>query len=347
MNWRTGVTALLLAVLCALATPTVADPGASIGGFIAFVGMGLTNEFETFDEDPTGTFFIADRSDAWGGTPLGPGASAYFDVALLDTGAATHVLTQQAASATGFSIQAEGFRGTQFQTIGGATGQIDLRINDPLGVYVAGLGDRTGAGPALTMNTAAFRGQTSFAMLEAPSEWQLPNVIGLPMAAQHGIVIRNSDPQIFQHQGRTMRTPQVDLIELGTGNQQNILRRTNLKLRPGAGFIGGPLYVQNLDVLGGNFAFHDNPLSPTVVENGGLFIEVDMQNGTRGFQDKELLFDTGADFSVISELTAARLGFDVLTDTPDFFLEVEGSGGVSTGVPGIFIDELNIDSTLR
>ena len=331
-------------VAAAFASTAFAAPGASIGGFVPFVGIGLTDEFETFDTDPTGTFFIADPSNAWGGTPLGPGSSAYFDVALLDTGAATHILTLEAASGTGFSIQAEGFRGTNFQTIGGATGQIDLRINDPLGVYAAGLGDRTGAGAALTMNTNAFRGQTSFAMLEAPAEWDLPNILGLPMAAQHAIVIRNSEPQIFQHQGRTMRTPQVDFVDLGTGNQQGILRRTNLKLRPGTSFIGGPLYVQNLDILGGNFAFHDNPLSPTVVENGALFIEVDMANGNKSFQDKELLFDTGADFTVISELTAARLGFDVLLDTPDFFLEVEGSGGVSSGVPGIFLDELNIDT---
>lgn len=346
MNWRIGTTASLLGSLCALvlAAPVLAAPGASIGGFQPFVGIGLTNEFKDSTTDLTGTFFIADPSDTWGGTPLGPGASAYFDVALLDTGAATHILTQPAASANGFSIQAEGFRGTNSQTIGGATGQISLRINDPLGVYAAGLGDRGPSGPTFSMNTDALKGQTSFAMLEAPSEWQLPNIIGLPMAAQHGIVIRNSDPQIFQHQGRTMRTPQVDLIDLGSGNQQGILRRTNLKLRPGPGFIAGPLYVQNLDILGGNLNFHDNPLSPTVVENGGLFIEVDMQNGTRGFEDKELLFDTGADFSVISELTAARLGFDVLTDMPDFFLEVEGSAGVSSGVPGIYLDELNIDT---
>lgn len=338
------LTALVIISFCALVAPTFAAPGASIGGFIPFVGFGLTNQFQTFDNDPTGTFFIADPSNNWGGSPLGPGSSAYFDVALLDTGAATHILTQQAASANGFSIQAEGFRGTNFQTIGGATGQINLRINDPMGVYAAGLGDRMGAGAALNMNTNAFRGQTSVAMLEAPSEWELPNIIGLPMAAHHAIAIRNSDPQIFQHQGRTMRTPQVDFIDLGTGSDQGILRRTNLKLRPGMSFIVGPQYVQNLDILGGNFNFHDNPLSPTVVENGALFIEVDMANGSKSFQDKELLFDTGADFTVISELTAARLGFDPILDTPDFYLEVEGSGGVSSGVPGIFLDELNIDT---
>jgi hypothetical protein len=238
----------------------------SIGGFVPFVGIGLTKEFETFDSDPTGTFFIADPSYSWGSPALGPGSAAYFDLALLDTGAATHILTQSAASGTGFSIQLEGLRGTNFQTIGGATGTIELRINDPLGVYAAGLGDRTSDGAALTMDTAVMRGQTSFATLEGDADWKLPNILGLPMAAHHAIVIRNDEPQVFQYQGRTVRTPQVEFIDLGTGNQQDILRRTNLKLRPGTSFISGPLYVQNLDILGGNLNFHDDPLSPSVVE---------------------------------------------------------------------------------
>ncbi|MGI9430520.1 MAG: hypothetical protein ACR2NM_17805, partial [Bythopirellula sp.] len=41
---------------------------------------------------------------------------------------------------------------------------------------------------------------------------------------------------------------------------------------------------------------------------------------------------------------AARLGFDPVLDKPDFVLEVEGSGGVSSGIPGFYIDELNIDT---
>ena len=348
MNKRSWAVRFLLAVCAlALAAPAVAAPGASIGGFIPFAGIGLTNQFDTFDEDVL--FNFADPSFSWGGTPLGPGSSAYFDVALLDTGAATHILIPSAASAAGFSIQSEGFRGTNFQTIGGATGQLSLRIDDPLGVYAAGLGDRISAGATLTMDTNALRGQTSFSLLEAPAEWRLPNILGLPMAAHHAIAIRNSDPQIFQYQGRTMRTPNLEFVDLGTGNQQNILRRTNFKLRPGASFITGPTYVQSVEIGGGlEFNFHDNPLTPSLLTdgsvNGGLFIEVDMANGARSFQDKELLFDTGADFTVISQLTAARLGFDALLDTPDFFLEVQGSAGVSGGVPGIFIDELNIDT---
>ena len=117
-----------------------------------------------------------------------------------------------------------------------------------------------------------------------------------------------------------------------------------LKIRPSASFLQGPFYLQNLDISGGTFNFHDNPLSPSVIDSGAMFIDIDMLHGTRSIQDKEFLFDTGADLTVVSQLTAARLGFDVLTDQPDFVLEVEGAGGVSPGVPGFYIDELNIDT---
>ncbi len=338
---------LLIGAICALALASNCAAATSLGGFIPFVGIGLTNQFNTFDNDPDGTFFIADPRFTYGGTPLGPG-SAYFDLALLDTGAATHILTQTAAGNSGFNIdgpysgEPDGFRGTNFQTIFGAAGQIDLRISDPLGVYASGLADRTGAGALLTMNTAAMRGQSSFALLEGDANWTLPNVLGLPMAAQHGIAIRNSEPQIFQHQGRTVRTPNIDFIDLGSGEEQGILRRTNLRIRPSAGFLQGPFYVQNFDLLTGEF--HENPLSPSVIENGALFVEVDLANGARSMQDHELLFDTAADVTVLSQQTASRLGFDALLDEPDFVLEVEGAGGVEGGVPGFYLDELNIDT---
>jgi hypothetical protein len=336
-----------LALVCALFAPGLVSADVPLGGFIPFVGIGLTNQFNTFDNDPDGTFFIADPRFTYGGTPLGPG-SAYFDLALLDTGAATHILSQAAAGNSGFNVdgpysgQPDGFRGTNFQTIFGAAGSIQLRINDPLGIYAAGLGDRTSDGATLTMNTGVMRGQSSFALLEGDANWTLPNVLGLPMAAHHAIAIRNSEPQIFQYQGRTVRTPNVDFINLGSGANENILRRTNLRLRPSAGFIQGPLYVQNFDLLSGEF--HENPLSPSVIDSGGLFVEVDLFNGAESFQDKELLFDTGADLTVLSQVMAARLGFDALIDEPDFLLEVEGAGGVEGGVPGFYLDELKIDT---
>ena len=314
-----------------------------LGGFIPFVGIGLTDEFKNANTGVTGTFFLADPELSLVGAPLSGGGSPYYDIALVDTGAATHIFTPEAAGPNGFDIEGNGFDGTNIQQVGGATGLLNLEINDPLAIFAAGLGHRTSAGTSLAMNTGAFRGQSSVATLTAPTEWTLPNILGLPMAAHHAIHIKNSDPQLFTLNQRTVRTPQVDFIDLGTGNQQGILRRTDLKIRPGASFIAGPLFIQNLDIFSGE-PFHENPLSPSIVQSGALIIDVDLKNGSNTLEDKELLFDTGADLTVVSQLTAARLGFDPILDTPDFVLEVEGSGGISSGIPGFYLEELNIDT---
>jgi hypothetical protein len=346
---------LSLSVIAACLPTRAHAQTAPLGGFIPFVGIQMTNDFKNSSTDLTGTFFIADARTSMTGTPLrSANGSLYYDLALLDTGAATHILTQQAAGPSGFNISGNGFGGTNIQPIGGATGIINLSINDPAGIFAGGLAGAASSNNRLTMNPAPARGQTSVATLSAPSQWQLPNILGLPMAAQHGIVIRNDQPVVFEHQGRTVRTPQVDFIERGSGADEGIVRRTDLKIRPGAAFVAGPLYIQNFDLLGGNFVFHDNPLSPTVVENAGLFIEVDLSNGDPIFpgvnirehemHDVEFLFDTGADLTVVSGLMAKRLGFDPLVDEPDFVLQVEGSGGVADGVPGFYVEQLNIDT---
>lgn len=348
-TWRIYYAAVLLLFV----GPAAFAQEVSIGGFIPFLGMGMTNEYKTFDDVNLGpTFFISDAQNSIkpGVTQLGRNGTPYYDIALLDTGAATHILTQQAFQ--GFHLEGYNLTGTQTQSVGGATGTLNMTINDAAGVYVAGLGDRTSAGSALVMNKNSLRGQSSFATLTAPAAWTLPNIIGLPMAMHHSIAIRNSEPLVFQHQGRTVRTPQIDLIDVGTGGQQGILRRAALDIRPGIGFVQGPFYVYNLNVEdvifgGSNLALHDNPSSPTVVQDqtgtgGSLFLDVDLKLNGILKEEREFLFDTGADITVISQHMAKRLGFDAVLDTPDFYLEVEGSGGVASGVPGIFLDELNI-----
>jgi hypothetical protein len=344
------VRTLVAALVITFSTVQLAVAKVPLGGFIPFVGIGMTDEHKTLDDLDLGSIpFIADAAVGLG-SPL---LNSYMDIALLDSGAATHIITQQAFN--GFNIQGNGLRGENLQVIGGATGTILMEINDAMGIYASGFGDLTFNGTTYTPNSPnQIRGQTSIATLTAPSEWGLPNILGLPMVAQHAVAIRNSEPLIFQHNGRTVRTPQIDFVELGTGATEGITRRAPLKLKPGIGFIQGPQFVYNLDIGdvlggGGGITIHDNPASPSVVQDsngngGGLFLDVDMANGTRSFQDKEFLFDTGADLTVVSELTAARLGFDAILDTPDFILEVEGSGGVSGGVPGFYIDELNIDT---
>jgi hypothetical protein len=358
-----SVVALCVLAVAALLFAAPLHAAVPLGGFIPFVGIGMTDESKTIDDLDLGSIpFIADAQDSLGAPLLGAGGSPHFELALLDTGAATHIITQ--AAFNGFDLLGNNLDGLNEQPITGSTGsEIITIINDAAGIYAAGLGPTSrNAGTTLSMKQEALRGQTSIATLTAPEEWTLPNILGLPMAAQHAIAIRNSQPQIFQFdldgdgpetELRTVRTPQVEFLPLGTGGQQQIIRRAGFKLRPSIGFVTGPQFVFNLDIddifAPGGIDVGNDPASPSVVQDGsgnggGLFLEVDMANGSRSFQDKEFLFDTGADFTVVSQITAARLGFDAILDTPDFLLEVEGAGGVSAGIPGFYIDELNIDT---
>ena len=87
----------LLALLVQSLGVCAARADVPLGGFIPFVGIGMTNEFKTIDAiDLGGIPFIADPSTSPGGPLLGTGGTPYFDLALLDSGAATHILTQQA-----------------------------------------------------------------------------------------------------------------------------------------------------------------------------------------------------------------------------------------------------------
>lgn len=263
---------------------------------------------------------------------------------MLDTGAATHILTSEASGADGFDIAGNGFDGTNVQVIGGATGFQELDINDPHGIYASGMRWADTSSGSLEMNPVRMRGQISFATLSGQDErWELPNIIGMPMAVAHSVHIKNSDPVIISLGEDTIRTPQIDFNPLGIGGQ-GIIRRATLKLRPGADFSTGPVYVfDTLNALEG-LPLHEDPSSPSLVPSGGIFVEVNMSNGNDGFEDTEFLLDTGASLTVVSMETAVDLGIDPILDKPEFTLAVEGSGGVTDGVPGFVVDSLSLNT---
>src|SRR5688572_2524192 len=187
--------------------------GVPVGGFLPLVGIGLTNEFND-DLDP-----FAKPSPSPSGTFLGNGA-AHYDIALVDTGAAVSLLTAQAAADFNmdgpYPGESDGFRGTEEIQIGGATGILFATINDPLGLYAGGLQGRA-SGSSFTMNHSALEGQTNTSLITIPAESDLPNVLGLTFASQYATYIRNDSPQIFTHNGKTVRSPYIDFLPRGSG----------------------------------------------------------------------------------------------------------------------------------
>jgi hypothetical protein len=332
---------LWLAV-CAASLHGLAEPafgtGVPIGGFLPMVGIALTDEFD----DDLNTFPTA--TTGVGGTLLGAGGVPYYDVALLDTGAAVSLLTRQAFINFGMnsasSGEPDGYQGTETIAIGGATGTLLADINDPHGLYAGGLQLRTGTTP-LMMNGAVLDGQTNTSTITLPAESDLPNVVGLSYASQYATYIRSDQPQIFSLGGKTVRTPSIEFLPLGSGGQ-GIVRRAPLTLNPSASFQQPPSWFYNIENLDLDNP-HENPSIPTVIQ-GGLFLNVNLANNGSTLNNSSFFFDTGADVSVLSELTALQLGIDVVLDEPDFTVAVIGSGGEKSDVPGYFLDTFTIQA---
>ena len=338
LNRKRQAIGSFVSALAVWLSAAIAVANVPIDGFFPLVGIALTDEFNddfVFSPIPT--------SSPSGGNLLGPNGTAFYDVALLDTGAGFSLLTDQAYD--DFNLdgpypgEPDGYAGTETVPIGGATGTLVAPINDPFGLYAGGLQGRTSAGAALTINHAGLKGQTNTSTITLPAESELPNVLGLPFASQYATRIRSDSPQVFELAGKTVRTPAIDFLPLGSGGN-GIARKAPLSLNPGASFTSPPSYLLNI----GGFDIdkpQENPSLPTLTQ-GGLFLNVDASNEGTDLGTQQFFFDTGASVTVVSELNALSLGFDILTDEPEFTISIVGSGGTTDDVPGFFVDEITI-----
>ncbi|MEQ8838932.1 MAG: aspartyl protease family protein, partial [Lacipirellulaceae bacterium] len=237
--------------------------------------------------------------------------------------------------------ESDGFRGTFTVPVGGATGTILADVNDPVGLYAGGLQSRTGTGP-LVIDHAGLEGQTNVSLITVPATSDLPNVVGLTFASQFATHINADQPQVFELNGRTVRTPAIDFQPLGSGGG-SITRRAPLTLNPGAAFQQPPSWVfdfNNPDFLDNP---HENPMFPTLLP-GALFLTANLENDGVQLNNSDLFFDSGASVSVLSEQKALQLGIDVQLDTPDFSIDIIGSGGLTLDLPGYFLDSLTIQA---
>lgn len=341
---RSGAIVIALAaVLAAQGPPRAQAQDVPVAGFLPMVGLGLTQEFDTLDDELT--FSVADPSAAPGAPLIGAGGAAHHDLALVDTGANGSLLTSAANAA--FDLSGAGLQGTKTVTVGGATGFFDAQVSNPMGLYAAGLQQRAGAAP-LSFQASEMVGQTSVSVLTLPPDSELPNVLGLPFTSQYSTYIRSDQPQLFEVDGQTVRSPSVEFHELGSGGQ-GIARRAPISLQPGISFANPPAYIPDFVQIINGGEPHLNPTSHTLLSDGvasvgGMFVSVDVGNQGAGLQDRSFFLDTGADVTVVSELNAARLGFDVVLDEPEFTVAVVGSGGQKLEVPGFFVDEFTVET---
>ena len=285
------------------------------------------------------------HSAAPGGILLGQGGIAHYDVALVDTGAAISLLTEQAhfdfKMDGPYPGEPDGFHGTNPITLGGANGSFDATIDDPVGLYAGGLQGVTSTSP-LTINHSVLEGQTNTSLATMPDDAGLPNVLGLPFISQYATYIRNDLPQIHQINNRTVRSPSIEFNAIG-GSNQGIARRAFVNLNPAASFQQPPFWFYDFNDPDWFDHPDENPSIPTVIQ-GGMFLTTNLSHDGTNINNNQFLFDTGADVTVLSEQIAySQLGLD--PDHPDFTVAVTGAGGTADGIPGYFLDSFTIQAS--
>jgi hypothetical protein len=307
-----------------------------INGFVPRLVFGLTDE-----DNPDNELFAAEVASYTAGSPPPgavrlPGGSGTYRIATFDTGSQAHIISLGDAPAFNFSgnnLDA----GTEAQ-LAGANGSEFASITKPLGVYTTGLANASAVGSTISAS-GLLRGQTNTAILYATDpDSVLPNVIGAPILAQYQVAIRNSQPQTLQVGATTYRSPNVTMTPLETAPAfpSNYSRLTLEVLSPN----GVSPTASYIPTISGNFEFV--PSTPTFWSS--LHADVDLTDSGNAVNDRQFLFDTGAQVTVLSQDTAAEVGIYSAGEnpsTPEFFVDVEGVGGTQQ-VPGYYLDTFSV-----
>lgn len=299
-------------------------------GFRPIVAVTLTDQ-----QGPDDLNFGAIPNNQRIGSLMPAGQPEYTYLATLDSGGQSHILAADVAAMIDFEASN---RAGQFSIgVTGASGSEDLLVSDPIGVWVAGV-DRITNTTTLQAPANAYKGQFHSSVLTAEAGSVLPSIIGVPMFAHYAVNIRNSQTRRLATPEGAIRSPAIEFVSPGSGAQFQF--RLELDLRdPSNSATAPPSFFPSFTDFDD---FSNDPSTPTFwtfpIANANL-------SHTGGsVNQQEFLFDTGAQVTVVSEATADAIGFDVGTDTPDFFVDVLGVGGV-TQVPGFFVNQLELPVT--
>ena len=317
--------------------PAGGKPGAPLEGALIRVALSVTDQkaFDDLDWNASAHFGLD-------GNPL-PGATRDTVLAVLDSGAATHIVSYPDSLSFGVTGP---ILSPNILPIGGVGGMAELAISMPIGLFVHGV-QHLGANNAIDPNLVI--GQGNFAAgvnTEANHSGglELPSLLGAPLFAYFGTVVRNSERQVFQFDGERVSSASVDFF-FSADDPVIPTFPHRFSIEPGP---ASPLTVGFFpDILGGIDGGFNTPLTPSSIGSGltgSLFFLTTPVSLSAGGANTtaRMMFDTAAQGTILSEVIAGeQLGLDL--DNPDFEVEISGVGGLSTA-PGFFLDELVISA---
>jgi hypothetical protein len=289
----------------------------------------VTVGFNEFEVTPQGSI---------AGEPL-PAAAEDHVLAVLDSGAATHLLSYPDSADLGIDVD---WRTGNQLPVGGAGGTIDVDVSQPLGVFVHGVQDLTRQGkgqPGLMVGEGncpvAVNTEANFL-----AGGTLPTAVGMPLLIFYPVEVKISDFRTVTYRDETIRTASATFY---SGADDPLLpsypHRVPLVLTPVAGGRE-VIWVFDFDELfeSGQFI----PESPAVVGAGALLQTASLNlrlaegNNERGVR---LIMDTAAQGTLISENVAIDLGLNL--NEPEFEVEVQGIAGTEMAA-GYHVDALHL-----
>ena len=322
--------------------PSYPFPRPRLTGFSPLVAVTTSDRRRSvFEDDP----YSHDLQSSYVGSPLHAPANQNIVVGFLDSGSAVDLF----AGSSTVTLGVTGSRLTDnTMELGGVGGSFLAPVSQPIGVFLAGLGS-VDEGGLLNLNDVV--GHTNVSVVAAPpiecgNGEAVSALIGMPFLSFFNSVIRVDTPRHATVSGAVYIAPDVQIQDvldpLPTYSHVFAMEFGALLPALGASFmqdLDDPLNVvpgsaTSLSMIPGSF-----------VTGGAFFVDVQVLQGEPGplnpVQTLRMMVDTGAQSSIISGASAANLN---LPFVPDFEVEACGVGGLQTGIPGYYVDYIQINA---
>lgn len=285
------------------------------------------------------------------GAPLAGDPATNYVIGVLDTGASVDLI-----GAGG--VERLGVVGDQLTnntaTIIGATGETEVPISQPIGIFAQGL---SAIGDDGQLDVSQLYGHTNVSAVALPvdspeSDQRIPTVLGIPMLAFYTSVIRNDLQRTVMYEGEEVTSPDVRIYQNGDPDIPQYQHQIPMAIGGLGGLPATTAAYSALDTVNLDFK---TPMTPTLLTaipgsiptGGAAFATLNVGHGELGptnpVQQLDMLVDTGAQASILSRAAAANLNLDLRN--PDFVQDVLGIGGVMEDVPGFFVDYVKMNAS--
>lgn len=287
--------------------------------------------------------------DAYTGNALNAPADQNFAIGIFDSGSVVDLVAEPWDAVLGLTGT---YLTGNFFPIGGTGGTVDATISKPIGYFANGLSAIDASSGLLDLTQVVGHGNNS--LLVAPeiacgNGEALTAVLGTGFVSFFNTIIRVDTPIHRDVGGDDVLSPSVQI-------QDQSITLPVYPRKMSMTFSSGGLPATTASYYGLLDPWTDEVdiILPTLlgmgsgmIPLGGYFFAtigaIEGEPGpTNPLQSMRVLVDTGAQSSIITPGMAANLNLDLYN--PDFTVDICGIGGLTTDVPGFWVDYIKINA---